>query len=81
MKPADAIRAVFKEAGVDLDTVSIVATCGHGELCNVLVLHSVSKSYFQHVHRCGVSRSSCLLYIFGGNNGGCRWLKLVVHKR
>ncbi|KAK2186263.1 hypothetical protein NP493_207g01043 [Ridgeia piscesae] len=30
MKPADAIRAVFKEAGVDLDTVSIVATCGHG---------------------------------------------------
>ena len=33
MKSADAIRAVFKEAGVDLDTVSIVAMCGHGELC------------------------------------------------
>ena len=35
MKSADVIRAVFKEAGVDLDTVSIVATCGRGELCNV----------------------------------------------
>ena len=34
MKSADAIRAVFKEAGVDLDTVSIVASCGGGELCN-----------------------------------------------
>ena len=31
MKSADVIRAVFKEADVDLDTVSMVATCGCGE--------------------------------------------------
>ncbi|KAK2186258.1 hypothetical protein NP493_207g01015 [Ridgeia piscesae] len=30
MKSADVIREVFKEAGVDLDTVSIVASCGGG---------------------------------------------------
>ena len=39
MKSADAIRTVFKEAGVDLDTVSIVATCGCGELSNVAICY------------------------------------------